>query len=134
MNKPVSMGIFGTLIMIGIMVSALNTGDLGAFLDLNSFLFVFGMSTTAAVITAQETKQRVKMFSRFAVATGWLGFIIGLIFIMGDLDFVKNIQAISSTITIALLPIFYGYTMKLFSGIWLRIIRINHHRKDSRRN
>ncbi len=127
MNKPISMGILGTFIIIGIILSALNTGDIDVFLDLRSFLFVFGISATVAVITTRDTKQRIKMFSRFSVSTGWLGFIIGLVLIMGDLEFVKNLQAIFPALAIALLPIFYGYTIKLFCGIWLRIIRVSNH-------
>ena len=127
MNKPISMGILGTFVIIGIMVSALNTGDIDVFLDLRSFLFVFGISATATLITARDTKQRIKMFSRFSVSTGWIGFIIGLVLIMGDLDFVKNLQAIFPAISIAILPVFYGYTMNFFCGIWLRIIRTNKH-------
>jgi len=127
MNKPISMGVLGTLIIMGLIVSALNTGDLETFFDLRSFIFVFGISAIAAVITAQESKQRIKMFSRVAVSTGWLGFIIGLVLIMGDLDFIKNSEAISPAMAIALLPIFYGYIVKLFCGIWLKIIKIRHH-------
>tara|TARA_X000001036_G_scaffold417526_1_gene435569 strand:+ start:726 stop:1109 length:384 start_codon:yes stop_codon:yes gene_type:complete len=127
MNKPISTGILGTLVIIGIMLSTMKTGDIDVFLDLPSFLFVFGISATATLITARETKQRIKMFSRFSVLTGWLGFIIGLVSIIGDLDFVRNLQAIFPALSIALLPIFYGYTMKFFCGIWLRIIRANKH-------
>ena len=75
-NRTMTIGIFGMLIIMGIILSALNTGDFRTFLDLRSFLFVFGISTTAAVITAQGTKQRIKVFSRVAESTGWLGFII----------------------------------------------------------
>ena len=127
MNRPIIIGILGTLVIMALIMSALNTGDFRIFLDLRSILFVFGISATAAVITAQGTKQRIKVFSRFAEATGWLGFIIGLILILGDIDFVIDSEAIYPAISIALLPIFYGYLVKLFCGVWLRVIKIRNH-------
>ena len=127
MTRSMAIGILGMLIIIGIILSALNTSDFRTFLDLRSFLFVFGISATAAVITEQGIKHRIKVFSRVAVSTGWIGFLIGLILILGDSDFVKNSETVSLAISIALLPIFYGYIAKLFCGIWLKVIKISRH-------
>mgnify|MGYP004379112163 CR=1 FL=1 len=124
MNKLTGTGVLASLIIAGIIISALNTGALDTFLDLASFLFVFGISVTATLMTAQGIRKRIKVFSRTSVLAGWLGFIIGLMLITGDLDFVKNSESIFPALSVALTPIFYGYTVKLFSEIWLRIIKL----------
>ena len=124
MNRSITIGALGTLVIIGIIISALNTGDIETFLDLRSFLFVFGISATATLITAKEIKQRLKVFSRTAVSTGWLGFTIGLILIMGGFDSIQNRDDIFRAAAVALLPVFYGYIAQLLCGTWLRIIKL----------
>ena len=123
MSKRIGIGILGSLIIVGIVLSALNTGAIGTFLDLNSFLFVFGVSITATLVTGVNIKKRIKIFSSTSVAAGWLGFIIGLILITGELDFISNYEAIFPAISVALTTIFYGYMAKLFCDIWLRVLK-----------
>ncbi len=124
MNKRIGMAILGSLIIAGIIVSAFNAGALGTFLDLHSFLLVFGVSLTAAFMTEQPTRKRIKIFSKTSVLTGWIGFTIGLMLITGDLNYIKNPDAIFPALSIALTPVLYGFIVKLFSEIWLRIIKV----------
>lgn len=86
----------------------------GAFIDLNSFIMVFGGGVGFALLKGQEGAY-VRQFGDGTIYFGWIGTIIGLISIMthSTQDDWSNISNIAPAFAVAMTTIFYGYIMKL---------------------
>ena len=63
-----------------------------------------------------NSQDRPRKFSQGAVLFGWLGALIGAVFISNGLD---DMNALGPAISIALLTVVYGYLIKAVVGIFL---------------
>ena len=96
--------IFGTLITVG---------NVGQYMDVNSFLVVVVLAVLFAV-SAQGDESIVQKFGNGAVRAGWLGSIIGIISIFGSDVFSSGDAAkIGMALAVCSLTVFYGYLFKL---------------------
>lgn len=109
--------IFATaLILVSVMFSVAD--ELGIFVDPLSILIVlvpaiaYGLSGSGA----WNSQDRLRKFSQGAVLFGWIGTLIGAVLISGGLD---DMNALGPAISIALLTVLYGYTIKAIVGIFL---------------
>jgi flagellar motor component MotA len=84
------------------------------FLDLNSFIMVFGGGVGFALLKGQEGDY-VGQFGDGTIYFGWIGSVIGLIAIMTNStqDDWSNISDIAPAFAVAMTTIFYGYMLKL---------------------
>ncbi len=103
------MRIIGVLIIIGMVIGALSTTDYNKFIDLPSILLVVGGSL-GYVLAKGKSNNFIKNFGDGSVYMGWIGLIIGIIMIGNHHVETKNIWPAFS---VAFLPIFYGYFIKL---------------------
>jgi len=103
--------VIGALIIIGMVAGATATIDYTKFLDLPSLVIVLG-GALGYVLAKGKSKHFIKNFGDGSVYMGWIGFIIGLIMI-GNHH--ADTDKIGPALSVALLPIFYGYFIKLFS-------------------
>jgi Flagellar motor component len=103
--------LIGALIIIGMVAGATATIDYTKFLDLPSLLIVIG-GALGYVLAKGKSKHFIKNFGDGSVYMGWIGFIIGLIMIGNHY---ADADKIGPALSVALLPIFYGYFIKLFS-------------------
>ena len=85
-----------------------------AFIDLNSFIMVFGGGVGFALLKGQEGAY-VRHFGDGTIYFGWIGTIIGLITIMTNStqDDWGNMSNIAPAFAVAMTTIFYGYMLKL---------------------
>ena len=109
--------IFATaLILVSVVFSVAD--ELGIFVDPLSILIVlvpaiaYGLSGSGA----WNSQDRLRKFSQGAVLFGWIGTLIGAVLISGGLD---DMNALGPAISIALLTVLYGYTIKAIVGIFL---------------
>ena len=105
------MRIIGIIIIIGMVGSALVSIDHNKFLDLHSMLIVVG-GALGYVLAKGKSKHFIKNFGDGSVYMGWIGLIIGFIMIGNHY---AEAEKIGPAISVAFLPIFYGYFIKLIS-------------------
>ena len=105
---------FGLVICFLLVGWVLVTLGAGAFIDLNSFIMVFGGGVGFALLKGQEGAY-VRQFGDGTIYFGWIGTIIGLISIMthSTQDDWSNISNIAPAFAVAMTTIFYGYMLKL---------------------
>ena len=105
------MRIIGIIIIIGMVGGAIVSIDHTKFLDLPSMLIVLG-GALGYVLAKGKSKHFIKNFGDGSVYMGWIGLMIGLIMI-GNHH--ANTENLWPAFSIAFLPIFYGYFIKLIS-------------------
>ena len=105
------MRIIGIIIIIGMVGGAIVSIDHTKFLDLPSMLIVLG-GALGYVLAKGKSKHFIKNFGDGSVYMGWIGLIIGFIMI-GNHH--AESEKIGPAISVAFLPIFYGYFIKLIS-------------------
>ena len=105
------MRIIGVLIIIGMVVGAVSTIDYNKFIDLPSFLLVVGGSL-GYVLAKGKSNNFIKNFGDGSVYMGWIGLMIGIV-IIGNHQ--VNTENIWTAFSVAFLPIFYGYFIKLIT-------------------
>ena len=106
----------GLLGVIGvIMYAAITGGSLAAFVDLPSLVVVFATSFFAglAMSKGKFDERTISLTGDSAVIVGWLGFLIGLVLMAGDLNNLLANQMLGSAFSVAFLTVFYGYFLKL---------------------
>jgi len=103
------MRIIGILIIIGMVIGALSTVDYNKFIDLPSMLLVLGGSL-GYVLAKGKSSNFIKNFGDGSVYMGWIGLMIGII-IIGN-NYVEK-EDMWPAFSVAFLPIFYGYFIKL---------------------
>jgi flagellar motor component MotA len=101
----------GVLIIIGIVAGTTMTIDYTKFIDLPSLLLVLGGAIGYALAKGNP-KHFFRNFSDGSVYMGWIGLIIGLIMIGNHYS---DVERIGPAISVAFLPIFYGYLIRLIS-------------------
>ena len=105
------MRIIGILIIIGMVVGAVSTIDYNKFIDLPSLLLVIGGSL-GYVLAKGKSSNFIKNFGDGSVYMGWIGLMIGIVMI-GNHH--ANTENIGPAFSVAFLPIFYGYFIKLIT-------------------
>ena len=105
------MRIIGIIIIIGMVGGAVASIDHTKFLDLPSMLIVTG-GALGYVLAKGKSKHFIKNFGDGSVYMGWIGLMIGLIMI-GNHH--ANTEKLWPAFSIAFLPIFYGYLIKLIT-------------------
>ena len=105
------MRMIGIIIIIGMVVGAIVSIDHTKFLDLPSMIIVIG-GALGYVLAKGKSKHFIKNFGDGSVYMGWIGLIIG--FIMIGNHYAES-EKIGPAISVAFLPIFYGYFIKLIS-------------------
>ena len=105
------MRIIGIIIIIGMVGGAVASIDHNKFLDLPSMLIVVG-GALGYVLAKGKSKHFIKNFGDGSVYMGWIGLMIGLIMI-GNHH--ANTENLWPAFSIAFLPIFYGYLIKLIT-------------------
>ena len=106
----------GLLGVIGvIMYAAITGGSTTAFFDLPSLVVVFATSFFAglAMSKGKFDERTISLTGDAAVIIGWLGFLIGLVLMAGDLNNLLANQMLGSAFSVAFLTVFYGYLIKL---------------------
>ena len=105
------MRIIGIIIIIGMVGGAVASIDHTKFLDLPSMLIVLG-GALGYVLAKGKSKHFIKNFGDGSVYMGWIGLIIGFIMI-GNHH--AQSETIGPAISVAFLPILYGYLIKLIT-------------------
>ena len=105
------MRIIGVIIIIGMVGGAISSIDHTKFLDLPSMLIVLG-GALGYVLAKGKSKHFIKNFGDGSVYMGWIGLILGFIMIGNHHT---DSEKIGPAISIAFLPIFYGYLIKLIT-------------------
>tara|TARA_E500000178_G_scaffold269585_1_gene267456 strand:- start:139 stop:498 length:360 start_codon:yes stop_codon:yes gene_type:complete len=107
------MRLLGFIACAGIMVWIMDsTGGIAAFLDAISLAIVFGGGLAFAVAKGglnQNRNQALLNLAEGAVYWGWLGLLVGCVGIAANL---KELSALGPAASIAILTVFYGYTVK----------------------
>ena len=107
------MRILGFIACAGMMVWIMDgAAGIAAFLDAISLAIVFGGGVAFAVAKGgfnQNRNQALLNFAEGAVYWGWLGLLVGSVGIAANL---KEISALGPAAAIAILTVFYGYTVK----------------------
>ena len=105
------MRIIGILIIIGIVFGAVSMIDYNKFIDLPSMLLVIGGSL-GYVLAKGKSSNFIKNFGDGSVYMGWIGLMIGIVMIGNHHVKTENMWPAFS---VAFLPIFYGYFIKLIT-------------------
>ena len=103
-------GVFGVM-----MYAAVTGGNPGAFIDLPSLIVVVVASFFAALAMSKGNfdERTISLTGDAAVIVGWLGFLIGLVLMAGDLKNLLANDAIGPAFGVAFLTVLYGYFLKL---------------------
>tara|TARA_A200000113_G_scaffold167855_1_gene152562 strand:- start:1729 stop:2088 length:360 start_codon:yes stop_codon:yes gene_type:complete len=98
-----------------IMFAATWGGNPGAIIDLASLIFVAASSFFASLAMSKGKfdERTISLTGDAAVIVGWLGFLIGLVLMAGDLKNLLANDAIGPAFSIAFLTVLYGYFLKL---------------------
>ena len=105
------MRFIGVIIIIGMVCGAIASVDYTKFIDLPSLLIVLG-GAIGYVLAKGKPDTFFKDFGDGSVYMGWIGLFIGFI-IIGNHH--TEADKIGPAISVAFLPIFYGYFFKLIS-------------------
>ena len=106
----------GLIGVIGVLMFAtIWGGDPGAFIDLPSIVVVVVASFFAALAMSKGKfdERTISLTGDAAVIVGWLGFLIGLVLMAGDLKNLLANDAIGPAFGVAFLTVLYGYFLKL---------------------
>ena len=108
--------IIGLVIVLGAVVAAIiYGGGQEKFLDMPSLLLV-AIIGVGNVIGAKGDDSILMKFGDGCVRGAWIGFLIGLILIADAQIFASmNVPALGAAMSVCMLPLFYGYTLKFLS-------------------
>ena len=116
--------IVGTVGLVGLIFYATITGGgLGPFLDIPSLAIVAGGAffSTLAMSRGNFNQETVSFFGNSALMLGWIGFLIGIVLMLGstDLSTAEGINTFFGKASpIALLTVLYGLILKLVCSAW----------------
>ena len=98
-----------------IMFAATWGGNPGAIIDLASLIFVAASSFFASLAMSKGKfdERTISLTGDASVIVGWLGFLIGLVLMAGDLKNLLANDAIGPAFSVAFLTVLYGYFLKL---------------------
>ena len=111
-------GLFGL-----IFYAAILGGGLGPFLDIPAFAIVAGGAffATLAMSRGRFNQETVSFFGNAALMLGWIGFLIGIVLMLGstDLSTAEGINIFFGKASpVALLTVLYGLILKLVCSAW----------------
>lgn len=91
-------------------------GDVNAVVDLPSAIVVLGLALIGTISSSigSESRAVFSNFGNFSVIAGWIGLFIGLVLILNDIN-LADLERLSSALSVALLPVLYGYFFKICS-------------------
>ena len=116
--------IVGTVGVVGfIFYAAISGGGLGPFLDIPSLAIVAGGAffATVAMSRGKFNQETVSFFGNSALTLGWIGFLIGIVLMLGstDLSTAEGINTFFGKASpVALLTVLYGLILKLVCSAW----------------
>ena len=123
MTKHINKGkqvlkILGFVGMVGLLSYGMaDAAGLGAFIDINSIVIVFGGAALFALAVGGSTQSASAALDNLgtgAVYFGWLGFLIGVVAIAQNLDTISdegglNVIRLGEAASIGMLTVLYGY-------------------------
>ena len=123
MTKHINKGkqmlkILGFVGMVGLLSYGMaDAAGLGAFIDINSIVIVFGGAALFALAVGGSTQSASAALDNLgtgAVYFGWLGFLIGVVAIAQNLDTISdegglNAIRLGEAASIGMLTVLYGY-------------------------
>ena len=109
------LGFVGMLVILAIAMNM--AAGLGAFIDINSIVIVFGGAALFALAVGGSTQSASSALDNLgtgAVYFGWLGFLIGVVAIAQNLDTISNegglnVIRLGEAASIGMLTVLYGY-------------------------
>ena len=115
----------GVVLFIGLMaVTILSVDSIGIFMDMPSLIIVVLGALIYSFSAGGDTIDRLDNFGFGAVRMGWIGFIIGIVFI-ANRKMILDIEFFSSAFAVAMLPIFYGYFFQIITNMIVYRLEIN---------
>jgi len=102
----------GLVICIFLVATIANKFGLNTFIDLYSFILVFGGGIGFALLKGR-TDNFLSEFGNGTIYLGWIGAIMGIIAIMAYPSFKTFNDMESIAPAVALTTLFYGYMLKL---------------------
>ena len=109
------MKLVGLAICLGTIIGAAVTVGFLLCCDILSLLFVLG-GAIGFLIMKGNPENYMNNFGDGAVYFGWLGTLVGLIAITGNRFLVwGDIEKMEPALTVSMLPILYGYTVRLIN-------------------
>lgn len=104
----------GLVICIFLVATIANKFGLNTFIDLYSFILVFGGGIGFALLKGR-TDNYLSEFGNGTIYFGWIGAIMGIIAIMAYSSFktLNDLESIAPAFAVALTTLFYGYMLKL---------------------
>ena len=127
--------ILGFIGMVGLLSYGMaDAAGLGAFIDINSIVIVFGGAALFALAVGGSTQSASAALDNLgtgAVYFGWLGFLIGVVAIAQNLDTISdegglNVIRLGEAASIGMLTVLYGYLTS-----WVVVPVIKSLRQDS---
>ena len=107
----------GLVGVVGVIMFAMiyGGGALGPFLDLITLIYVFATSFFASIAMSRGKfdERAISLTGDAAVIVGWIGFLIGLVLMSGDLKNLLANDAIGPAFSVAFLSVLYGYFLKI---------------------
>tara|TARA_B100001939_G_C16563650_1_gene455497 strand:- start:16 stop:411 length:396 start_codon:yes stop_codon:yes gene_type:complete len=111
--------IVGTVGLLGlIFYAAILGGGLAPFIDFPAFVIVAGGAffATLAMSRGKFNQETVSFFGNSALTLGWIGFLIGIVLMLGSID-LSTAEGINTFFgkasPVALLTVLYGFILKL---------------------
>ncbi len=115
----------GVVLFIGLIAGTiLSVDSIGIFMDMPSLIIVVLGALIYSFSAGGDTIDRLDNFGFGAVRMGWIGFIIGMIFI-ANRKMILDIDLFSSAFAVAILPIFYGYFFQIITNMIVYRLEIN---------
>ena len=115
----------GVVLFIGLMaVTILSVDSIGIFMDMPSLIIVVLGALIYSFSAGGDTIDRLDNFGFGAVRMGWIGFIIGIVFI-ANRKMILDMELFSSAFAVAMLPIFYGYLFQIITNMIVYRLEIN---------
>ena len=104
----------GLVICIFIVATISKKLGFNTFIDLYSFILVFGGGIGFALLKGR-TDNYLSEFGNGTIYFGWIGAIMGIIAIMAYSSFktLNDLESVAPAFAIALTTLFYGYMLKL---------------------
>ena len=115
----------GVVLFTGLIAGTiLSVDSIGIFMDMPSLIIVVLGALIYSFSAGGDTIDRLDNFGFGAVRMGWIGFIIGMIFI-ANRKMILDIDLFSSAFAVAILPIFYGYFFQIITNMIVYRLEIN---------
>ena len=83
--------------------------ELHLFFNMKSMWLVLAGAISFALMGSNNS-EKIEFFSKGAVTFGWIGFILGTVMILANLE--KDPDGIGAAASIALLTVLYGYVIQ----------------------